>query len=330
VRRQLCHALLIETGARVRDVIPVAGSIDFIVETVPLWRPRRVRVRLLDGGAGDDDGRRLREVSDASGDAEAILIETAASQQKASMPSEIMLVRASEFLERLEASALITWTGGAPSVDLQLFEFLRRREGVVARLDAVGVQWLPWLGRNKIPLRLREVGAPADALLEDAVFRTFTMVFRFLGERLGVRQPGTVNPDSLLFLPTGCSAAVLDCKAARDGYRMSANDQRALYDYVGRAGPRAAASNATVGFVVVVSGSFSGSTDARHPFFGRARAFRRDLGVQLVYVSTDDLARFALSVEEREVDPGTRARIAWDAAFAMGRPTHADFLELLP
>jgi hypothetical protein len=328
--QQICQALLVEAGLHVREIVPGADFVDLIVDTTPIWRTRSARVRLVRRSLTADDAVRLQELAAATGHADAILIEAAPQRATVPMPESLMLIRATALIERIEASALISWRDGAPVVDRGLFRFLREREGLLSRLDAVGVRWLPWLGRNKVPPRLRAPGLIADALLEEAAFRTFVMLFGFTGKRLGAQAPGVAAPDALLYLPDARHAALLDCKAARDGYRMSSADYRAIREYSHTLRTDATRDGRSLDFVVMLSSSFSGSNDRRHPYYDRARRLRRDEGVQLVYLSVDDLARFALHVEEAELTPLARAQIDWLAAFNAGRPRESVLVGALP
>jgi hypothetical protein len=326
-REQLCHALLIETGVRVGEVVPGADFFDFIVETVPLWGVRRSRVRLSLRAVDQEDIRVLGELATAEGHAEAVLIE-AAPQTTSSLREapNVSLTRASAFIARLEASAVVQWLDGAPRVDGSIFSFLRRRQTLLARLDAVGIRWLPWLARNKVPPVLKQAGTPADALLEEAAFRTFVMLFGFDGKRLGVGTPGSVNPDALLFLPDGTSAALLDCKASRDGYQMGRGDYRAICDYVEQLRPEARSAGRKLEFVVILSSRFKGTDDRRHPFFRRARDLKSKAKVELAYLRADDLVRLALRVEEIGALPETRVRIPWSQVFKSGLITDDELL----
>jgi hypothetical protein len=330
IRRQICHALLVETGLRVGPVEEGADFVDFVVETVPVWRPRRALVRLLHRAATSDDVTRVAELTAARSLSEGTVIETAPQLTQLPTDDRVLVVRARTLLTRMEASALIQWTGGAPAVDRELFAFLRQREGALAHLDAIGLRWLPWLSRNKVPPALAGRGVPADALFEEAAFRAFVMVFAFSGRRLGVRLPGTAAPDSLLFLPDRRTAALLDCKAARDAYRMSASDYRALREYLEAMRSEAAAAGRSLDFVVILSSRFSGADDQRHPYFGRARQFRREASVGLAYVRADDLTRFALRLEESAATYLDREAIDWRAIFSDGRLTETTLMQHVP
>lgn len=329
-RQQLCHALLVESGCEIREVLPQPEFVDFLISTTPIWRARSSRVRLMQRALQIDDVQRLADVASENENAEAVLIEGVSQRVTAASTGRVMVVRAAAFIDRLLASALIDWTDAGPVVSRDLFSYLRQREALLTRLDAVGLRWLPWLGRNKIPPPLSRAGGIADSLLELATFRTFVMVFGFSGERQGAKAPGSVAPDSLLYFPDGRHAAVLDCKAARDGYRMDRSDFRALLDYVRDARPRAKAAGRDLAFVMVVSSSFHGGRGRTHPYYGRANRIRDEGGVDLVYISVDDLVRFGLRLEEGDVGPAERAKIDWTAICGAGIPNAATFEAQVP
>jgi hypothetical protein len=329
-RLQICRALLVESGSRVRELVAGGEFVDLIVDTAPVWRSRTARVRLFYRSVTPDDARRLEELATVSGDADAVLIEAVPQRTAIPPSSRVMLIRAAALIERMEASALITWRDGSPAVDRTLFRFLRQREGLLSRLDAIGVRWLPWLGRNKIPPRLGPSRLIADVLLEEAAFRTFVMLYGFGGRRLRARAPGQALPDALLYPPGTSAAALLDCKAARNGFRMSASDYRAICEYLGKLRPEVHRAGRSLDYVVVLSSWFSGSNDRRHPYYDRSRRLRREERVALVYLSVDDLTRFSLHVEEAELIPLARERIDWNAVFNAGRPDEKTLLGALP
>jgi hypothetical protein len=329
-RRRICHALLAESGAHVVDVESGADFVDFAVESVPVWRPRGAWVRLLYRAATPADVTRLGDFSSARRQADAVLIESVPSRIHLPRDERVSLIRAAALVERMEASALIRWYGGLPTVDRELFTFLRKRGTSLARLDSIGFRWLPWLGRNKVPPLLRQRATPADALLEEASFRTFVFVFAFSGERLGARFPGSARPDALLLLPDNRHAALLDCKAARDGYTMSRSDYRALREYVDVLKPELSRVGRTLKFVVILSSDFPGASDRRHPYFRRAREFKTEADVELVYLRTDDVTRFALRLEESSATPIQRQRIDWVAIFEQGRPDEDALVARIP
>jgi hypothetical protein len=155
------------------------------------------------------------------------------------------------------------------------------------------------------------------------------MLFGFEGKRLGAGSPGSVNPDALLFLPDGAYAAILDCKASRDGYRMERSDYRAIGDYVERLRPEARQAGRALDFVIVLSSGFQGTPDGRHPFYKRARDLKKDASVDLVYLRADDLVRLALRVEEIGDLAQTRSRIPWATVLKGGLLSENDLLQHL-
>ena len=64
-RRKLVQVLLTESGNRVVEVHRPAAYDELILETRPLWRPRRVRVCVAARPSTQDDVDRLAEIRQA-------------------------------------------------------------------------------------------------------------------------------------------------------------------------------------------------------------------------------------------------------------------------
>ena len=69
--RKLCQVLLTETGSRVVEYNHPAAHDELVLETMPLWRPRRIRVRIaarvVEQGDVDRLAERVAEAGDADG-----------------------------------------------------------------------------------------------------------------------------------------------------------------------------------------------------------------------------------------------------------------------
>src|SRR5665811_1029828 len=126
-----------------------------------------------------------------------------------------------------------------------------------------------------------------------------TSVFRFGGKRYGESMPGKGLPDALLTFAESSKnlvGALLDCKAAADGYRMDSDHLLRFQRYVSEMRPELEERGVDVRYVVVLSSEFQGTAGARHPFHNRASSLRKSHDVQLVYLRAVDLARLAVTV----------------------------------
>lgn len=322
-RRQLCQALVVEQGARIREVITSGEFDDLLVEVAPLWGRRVIRVRCVYRSLVQEDVTALAATTRVQNESDAYLVEAAGLGREAiSGTASVSVLRASEAVNRLEASALVKWSDDAPEVDRTLFRFARDRLAFL-RADSMGLRWLPWLARNKRPPDL-PIGGPPDALFEEMTFKLLTRCFRLGGRRLGTSTPGTEVPDALLHLPSASESVLLDCKAARDGYRMTASHYRAIRDYVRDLAPAESAEGRTLTHVLIVSSGFTGSAGARHPYYGRARRLHQDTSTKLAYMRADDLVRLAFSVEERELSLAEREALRWEDFLDSGLVTGDD------
>jgi hypothetical protein len=195
-------------------------------------------------------------------------------------------------------------------------------------LDPVGIRWLPTLALNELPPEIAGLGHAPQDLLERMTFRLLTLALRFGGERLGEAQRGHRLPDAVLRWDRG-KAALLDCKAARDGYVMDADHELRFANYANALSEQLQAAGAALHYIVVVSSEFPGNV-ARHPHVARAASLRERAGVDLVYLRALDLARLALAVEASELSPAEREALGWASAFDRGLVTFSDLEALLP
>lgn len=322
-RQQLCHLLLAETGLRVLSGDRRADYDQFLVEAAPMWRSRRGCVRVVYRSLTQDDVDELEQLVRDKGFADGLLFEVGSrAPERTDLASErIQIVRAPELVERLEGAALIAWQDGRPAPDLDRYGLLRELGRLLPSLDPVGLRWLVPLSLNKLPRELAHLGQPADRLFEKVVFRVFTSVFRFGGQRLGARASGTPAPDAILLAPRSYRfSALTDCKAARDGYVMDMSAERALRDYVRDYRATAEAAGDPLRYVVVVSSSFPAARHP-HPFKMRAERLREETGAQLVYLRAADLLVLVVAVEQDEAPPSVRSAMDWSAVFDEGLVT---------
>jgi hypothetical protein len=331
-RRKLCHALLTEGGEQVVEFQAPAAHDELVLQVAPLWTRRTVRVRIaareVDQAALDRLAERVAEANDAEG-----MMITAHGIDEGALPDvKVRVVEPTELIARLERSALIAWPNGMPELSYQRLGMRRTLTADAVLLDPVGIRWLPTLALNELPPDIVDLGKAPQDLLERMTFRLFTASLRFGGKRLGESERGQRLPDSLLTWPADSPvrhAAVVDCKAAGDGYTMTADHELRLAGYVDGARESVEATGHELRYIVVVSSEFPGSEGSRHPYRARNHALRERAGVTLVYLRAVDLARLALAIEASEMGPAAREALHWSDIFDRGLLGFEDLEELL-
>ena len=329
--RKLCQVLLTETGSRIVEYNRPAAHDELVLETLPLWRPRRMRVRIAARLVEQGDVDRLAGRVAEAGDADGVLIAPLGIADRVAVPAGVDLVGPDALIARLERSALIAWPDRRPHPAYDRVGTLRRLEHDAALLDPVGIRWLPTLALNELPVELFVQNVPPQDLLERMTFRLLTATFRFGGERHGEAARGERLPDSTITWPAAANerlAALVDCKAASDGYTMTSDHLLRFRGYVEVARPVLKAAGHDLRYLVVVSSDFQGRAGDQHPFYGRADELREKAGVDLAYVRAIDLARLAAIVEGREVSPLRREQLDWRMALDHGLVT-AEHLEAM-
>jgi hypothetical protein len=189
----------------------------------------------------------------------------------------------------------------------------------------------PHTGLNEIPAELAAHDVPPQDLLERVAFRLLTATFRFGGERHGEAARGERVPDSVVTWPAGAPlrlAALVDCKAAADGYRMDSDQVLRFEGYVREARQPLEERGFDLRYLIVLSSDFPGRYGRRHPFHGRARELRNTVGIELVYLRAVDVARFAVRLEAQELDPAAREALDWPTALENGL-VNADHLDAM-
>ena len=164
-------------------------------------------------------------------------------------------------------------------------------------------------------------------------FRLLTATFRFGGERHGEADRGERLPDSVLTWAAAADehlAALVDCKAASDGYTMSSDHLLRFVEYVEAARPVLGEAGHQLRYLVVVSSEFPGRLGERHPFHARAAELRGRAGVELAYVRAVDLARLAAVVEGRELSPLQREQLDWRSALDNGLVSAEHLEDMVP
>lgn len=329
--RKLCHVLLTETGSRVVEYNAPAAHDELVLEALPLWRTRRVRVRIAARLVEQGDVDRLAQRVAEEGNADGVLIAPLGIAEGVTPHARVDLVPPDKLISRLERSALIAWPERQPTPAYDRVGTLRRLERDAALLDPVGIRWLPTLALNELPPELFSHGVPPQDLFERMTFRLLTATFRFGGERHGEAERGERLPDSTLTCSAAAPerlAALVDCKAASDGYTMTSDHLLRFKGYVEAERPGREEAGFQLRYLVVVSSEFPGRDGDRHPFHGRARELRQLAGVELVYVRAVDLARLAAIVEGRELSPLRREQLDWCTALEHGLVT-AEHLEAM-
>ncbi len=108
------RVLLTESSNRVVEVHRPAAYDELILETRPLWRPRRVRVRVAARPSTQDDVDRLAEAVEAAGKAEGVLLAALGSVGELLPPTTIMVIDADQLIAWLERCTSIAWHGRQP------------------------------------------------------------------------------------------------------------------------------------------------------------------------------------------------------------------------
>jgi hypothetical protein len=317
-----------ETGSRIVEYNHPAAHDELVVEALPLWRARRVRVRIAARPVEQADIDRLAERIAEQGDADGVLVAPLGIVEGVTPHARVGLVAPDELISRLERSALIAWPDRRPTPAYDRVDTARRLEDDAALLDPVGIRWLPTLALNELPPELQSHDVPPQDLLERMTFRLVTATFRFGGERHGEAERGVRLPDSTLTWPAGAPeriAALVDAKAAADGYTMTSDHMLRFLGYVENQLATLEEAGYELHYLIVVSSDFPGREGDGHPFHGRAEELRDKTGVALAYVRAVDLARLAAIVEGRGLSPLRRERLDWCAALDNGLVTAEHF-----
>jgi hypothetical protein len=321
-RRKLAQVLLTEGGARVLDYNRSGTYDELVLETTPLWNPRRVRARIAIQPVKKRDIERLAERVLEAGDAEGVLLAPLGFDADSDdAPGILSFIGPDELIERLERSPMIAWLRRKPVPAYERLAVQRTLEQDASLLDPVGLRWLPVLALNELPLDLQDRDIAPQNGLERVAFRLMTAVFRFGGERYGEASPGQRLPDALLTFhsPEGKNVGILlDCKASAAGYLMDPDHQLRFEHYIANLQPELAKRDIDVRYLAVLSSSFQGRDGPRHPFHGRAKHLQEKFQVQLSYLRAVDVARLAVAVEASELPPASRETLNWATCLDKG------------
>jgi len=318
-RRKLMQLLLAESGNQVIDFQAPAAYDELVLETRPLWRPRRVRVRVADRPVEQNDVARLADAVAANADAEGVLLATVGMADSIQAPDTVMLVGPDELIARMERCSMIAWPDRSPVPAYDRLAAQRDLDRDAFLLDPVGLRWLPSLALNELPAELAGRDLIPDALFERMAFRLLTTTLRFGGIRYGEAARGQRLPDAVLSWPGAARlVAMMDCKATADGYMMDSDHYLRFTGYVSALREQLEADGDQLRYLIVLSSSFAGIPGARHPFHARASALLDDTGLSLVYLRAEDLARTAALAESCGLSPAEREALDWAAAFDHG------------
>lgn len=328
--RRLCHGLVAAAGFTVSDYAHSADRDDFTVSVPGLWRTDCNLIRVLYRDATEQDVRALEDAVTATGCLAGTLVCTRL-HAEARNRGRIAVIPAQRFAEMVVRTSFVTWDEGQPHLSPRRLELVLELEAVSRTVDRVGIAWLPELAQNELPLALLADGEESpDVLLERKAFRIFTQTFRFGGARFGEDRRGERKPDAVITLPdrSGVSA-LLDCKAASSGYRMSADDMIRFERYWDEEAQRLQEDGTPLAYMVIVSSSFQGVDGDRHPYWGRAQELRERTNMQLVYLAAADLAAAAAHVETYDLTLERREGLPWEELFSQGLVSADDFANLL-
>ncbi|MBI4935942.1 MAG: hypothetical protein HY828_18830 [Actinobacteria bacterium] len=323
--RKLCHGLLLAEGATVTEVRRQADFDDFAVSTPTLWRQKRSLVRLcfraLDQSHIDDAARYIEAV----GIDEVLFLTLVDPPADLTMPHGVYVIPPSDTVLRIIGSPLAAWDSDGPSVAVDRLDLVLRLERADF-FDRFGIQWLPSVALNELPPALMESGIEPQDVLERKTFRLVTAAFLFGGQRYGEAARGKRLPDAVLQWPDGspCSA-LLDCKAAANGYTMESDHVLRFVEYWDALSPDLEAEGFPLRYMIVVSSHFPGLQGGRHPYYSRAEDILERTGLHLCYVRASDLAWLASTIEEQEMSIERRRRLDWHSALEPGLVT-ADHL----
>lgn len=332
-RRKLAQVLLTEGGGRIVEYNHPASYDEFVMEVVPLWNVRRIRARVLTSAADQKAVDRLAERIAEADDAEGLLLDPFdGPSAKLSLPANVRLLTAAEMIARLERSALVAWQEHRPSPSYNRVATQRTLDKDAAFLDPVGLRWLPTLALNELPLDLKDGDLPPQDALERVAFRLLTSVFRLGGERYGESRRGERFPDALLTFRSPdmtLIGALLDCKAAANGYKLESDHELRFEQYVTAMSPELGERGIDLQFLVVLSSGFPGRSGTRHPFHARNRKMQNDLGVNLAYLKAVDVARAGVALLSNELTPAARESLDWSKTFSAGLVQATDFEQMV-
>jgi hypothetical protein len=310
-RRALVQALAVEHGHRVVSGTPRGDAFDLVLLMDLLGQPVRVLVRLVERAHRADAHEQAADDAFRSGCSTHMLL--GGLGDPADVVDHPGYVSLDRLVALVEESALVSWDGQQPAPDTKGYVAWRERAEDLALADPSGLQWLRPLALNKLPADLRGSLIPPETWFEEAVFRVCTRALRLRGRRLGAQRSGRREPDGFFVYPDGQGVALFDTKAARDGFEMTAAEERKQIEYASRPWTWQGQDLPAL-TVVMVSSSFP---TADRAFADRRTALRR-AGSDLVYLSADALLALALPLLTDPDGPEAALLVDYAGFFAAG------------
>lgn len=320
--KRLCLVLMGEMDLVVEEKLDYGSYLDLKLQSTVLLRPRSVLVRLTTAPVTQDDLAALVRDGNDGGCADYLLLSTAPSQDELVRSSQHYL-GPDELLDLCRRSHTVGWIGHRPVARSETYLQARRRAAHLIEVDTLGLSWLPALCRNRLPRSLRDSAIPANEWFEIAVFRLITRLFRIDGLRLGAATRGKRVGDALLWWQG--NLALLDCKAAQDGYRLEVDDERRLVEYA-KQRQDGLPVDGQIRFVVLISSSFPVFDADRRRFRERRRAFT-DVGSDLACIRADDLVDAALVLARNTDDTRSLSSLPWCRLLAEGIVARSSLIE---
>lgn len=311
--RRLCQAIAVDAGLFFVGAQRYGRYYDLLFTSTVLLHPRHVLVRVA---TEPPSGAMLEALAGEAVDrgcADFLLISTKPGLDPAMANSEHVLGPAA-FVDLCRRSPMVEWRDRRPTTHIGAYRAAQRRARHLKELDSFGLSWLPALSRNRLPWVLRDSTITADEWFERVTFRLATSVFRANGVRFGTASRGRRVGDALLWWRG--RLALLDCKAAQNGYKLGVDDERRLLDYARARYPGYGDSD-TVDCVVLVSSGFP-TFEADRQRFDNRRARFRDAGSDLACVRADDLVDSALVLLGGDGDTRFVDSICWPRILADG------------
>jgi hypothetical protein len=294
-----------------------------------LWRPHRSLVRLLHRSVEQSDLDDAARYIDAVGFDEALFVTVVEPPTGLTVPHGVHVIPPGDTALRIVGSPLATWHDNGPSVAVGRLDLELQLERSTFS-DRIGIQWLPAIALNELPTALIDSGVEPQDVLERKTFRLMTASLLFDGVRYGEAARGKRLPDSVLYWPDGSAcSAIVDCKAAANGYTMTADHLLRFVEYCDALSPDLEAEGRPPRYIIVVSSHFPGSGDARHPYHGRAEEVEERTGLHLCYLQASDLAWLAATIEQRELPFEERRRLDWHRALHAGLVTTDELMALV-
>lgn len=316
--RILCQAMFGSIGLPVLSQQPQPAAVDLILGVTTFGTPQSVIARITLEPPTAERVAALASASRDEGLADYLLVSPVAATGDS--PHVLAGDRLFEWLRR--CWVLVDSAGDVLAVDRDAWVLMEQVNSRCWPAEADMLRVALAASRNTIPWGYEDVGT-ADDIFEQAVFRILTGVFALRGRRMGSASRGSRVGDALVGT-TACRRPVLvDCKAARRGYRMDIDDERRLLEYA-ESECEWDGEVTTPCRVVVISSGFG--EDPARSFTPRRRRFQ-DAGTDLSYLRVDDLIRVVLALPPTmRDDTEALARLDWGSVLGSGIAAVDDLL----